>query len=154
MYLLIYLWYFCKKTQLSTDWTIKVVETNQIVLSKVYKFMIKWLLTRRWIPAWSLTVCLALLNLAILAIVSAAKHLRSLLGESKMFTKVSMPPRSAKHRRICGFLLISFRIFKEPTYVQMSSLIFMNWSKQCREHCRYINLSCFLYYLNRNIFHV
>ena len=67
-------------------------------------------------PPCCRTVRRARLNLATLAMVSAAKHLRSLSGSRRIFTMVCRPPRSAMARRIWVFLEISFKIFSDPIY--------------------------------------
>ena len=67
-------------------------------------------------PPCCRTVRRARLNLATLAMVSAAKHFRSLSGSRRIFTMVCRPPRSAMARRIWVFLEISFKIFSDPIY--------------------------------------
>lgn len=52
------------------------------------------ILTSFLIPAYCLTILLALWNLATLAMVSAAKAFRSLTGESRIFTMLCRPPMS------------------------------------------------------------
>ncbi|RNA30254.1 hypothetical protein BpHYR1_038396 [Brachionus plicatilis] len=52
------------------------------------------------IPLFCLTTFLARLNLATLAIVSAARHLKSLSCSVKIFTIVCNPPKSAIERLI------------------------------------------------------
>lgn len=66
------------------------------------------------IPPYCLTVLLALRNLATLAMVSAAKALRSMTGESRIFTMLCRPPMSTIARRICTLWLIFLRIFRDP----------------------------------------
>ena len=67
-------------------------------------------------PPCCRTVRLARRNLATLAIVSAARHFRSLFWSRRILTIVCRPPRSAIARRIWVFREISFRIFREPIY--------------------------------------
>jgi len=51
---------------------------------------------------------------AMLAIVSADKHLSSLFGSRRIFTIVLRAPRSVIVRRIEAFFVISLRIFRAP----------------------------------------
>lgn len=74
-------------------------------------------------PPCCLTVRLALLNLATLAMVSAARHLRSLSGSRKILTMVCRPPRSAMARRIWVFLEISFKILSDPIWKWNKNLV-------------------------------
>lgn len=68
------------------------------------------------IPPYCLTVLLALWNLATLAMFSAAKALRSLTDESRIFTMLCRPPMSTMTRRICTLWLIFLRIFRDPIW--------------------------------------
>ena len=90
------------------------------------------------------TTLRALLNLATCAIVSAARHLKSLSGSVRMETIVCRPPKSAMARRMNGFLDISFRIWSEPILHFISSVsnkliktsrpptsLIANWQASC-----------------------
>lgn len=90
-------------------------------------------LTNLRIPPYFLTVLLALLNFATLAIVSAARHFNSLLGDCKIFTVVWRPPRSAMAFLIWVFLDISFRIFNEPICIESRRIEIQAWGDAKRE---------------------
>ena len=90
----------------------------------------KKVLTSFLIPPCCRTVLLARLNFATLAMVSAAKHLSSLLGSWRIFTMVCRPPRSAMARRIWVFLEISFRIMSAPIWVSKTEL-FSGFVQHC-----------------------
>lgn len=74
-------------------------------------------LTRRLMPPYCRTVRLARWKLATFAITSALKHFKSRFGLRNRFTNGCNPPMSAMARRICGFLVISRKIFREPSCV-------------------------------------
>ncbi len=87
---------------------------NQPVLTNTHTAPDFTFLTSLLMPPCCRTILRARLNLATLAMVSAARHFSSLSGESRMDTMVCKPPRSAMVCRIWELQLISFKIFKEP----------------------------------------
>ena len=72
-------------------------------------------------PPFCLTIRLALLNLATLAMVSAARHLRPRLSEARISTSIGKPTRKKKVVKITLILLythtaLNYKHTRESTW--------------------------------------